>query len=131
MRIVDWSSAVCSSDLLYHQHFNAGKRSVTLNIECDDGAKILRRLAKHADVLIESAPPGKMDQLGVGRDAMKAVNRELIYASVTPFGQLGPMAHYQAPDLIPSAMSGLTYLNGFPEDPPNPPGGEQDRKSAQ
>lgn len=110
---------------LYHQHFNAGKRGVTLDVRSTEGAELLRRLVAGADVLIETEAPGEMDALGLGYEALRAVNPGLLYGTVTPFGQEGPLSHLRAPDIIPVAMSGLMFLNGDAEDPPNVPAAEQ------
>lgn len=110
---------------LYHQHFNAQKRGITLDIRDPRGADLLRRLVRRSDVLIETGAPGDMAALGLGAEALRAEQPALIYLSLTPFGQDGPMAGYAATDLIATAMSGLMYLNGFPEDPPAVPGAEQ------
>jgi crotonobetainyl-CoA:carnitine CoA-transferase CaiB-like acyl-CoA transferase len=66
-----------------------------------------------------------MDALGLGFDDLSAFNANLLYATVTPFGQKGPMRDYRATDIVASAMSGLLFLNGDPEDPPNQPTSEQ------
>jgi crotonobetainyl-CoA:carnitine CoA-transferase CaiB-like acyl-CoA transferase len=110
---------------LYHLHFNASKRSVALDIRRPEGAELLRRLARASDVVLETGRPGEMDALGVGYEALRPVNPVLIYATVTPFGQEGPMRDYRGNDLTAVASSGLMWLNGFPEDPPNQPGAEQ------
>jgi len=110
---------------LYHQHFNAFKRGVTLDLQTDEGIERLRALAATADVLIETAAPGAMDALGAGYESLRALNRDLLYVTLTPFGQDGPFRDYRGNDLIGVATSGLMYLNGYPEDPPNQPGAEQ------
>lgn len=110
---------------LHHLHYNAGKRSVVLDLESADDADRLRRLVAGADALIESAAIGAMDDLGLGYEDLSLLNPALHYVTVTPFGQDGPLARYRGNDLIAAAASGVTYLNGFPEDPPNTPGAEQ------
>ena len=110
---------------LYHLHFNVNKRSLVLDLDRPRGVDALKRLATAADVLIETRAPGEMDALGVGYDDLRAFNPRLIYTTVTPFGQQGPARHYRGNDLIGAATSGLMYLNGMPEDPPNQPGSEQ------
>lgn len=110
---------------LHHLHYNAGKHSVVLDLETDEGAAGLRGLVTGADALIESADVGAMDALGLGYDALHQLNPALQYVTVTPFGQEGPLAGYRGNDLISAAASGVMYLNGFPEDPPNAPGAEQ------
>lgn len=110
---------------LYHLHYNVGKRGITLDYATDAGADLLRRLVEQSSMLIETHAPGYMDRLGLGFDALCEVNPALVYGTVTPFGQEGPMRDYRAPDIVASAMSGLMYLNGDPDDPPNQPGSEQ------
>jgi benzylsuccinate CoA-transferase BbsE subunit len=110
---------------LYHQHFNAGKRGVTLDIRSPRGAALFRRMVAVADVLIETASPGEMDALDLGFEALSMLNPNLLYTTITPFGQDGPMRDYRGNDLIGVASSGLMWLNGFPDDPPNQPGAEQ------
>ena len=110
---------------LYHLHFNANKRSVTLDLDGGEGIEQLRRLAASADMLIETAAPGAFDALGIGYEALRALNPALIYVTVTPFGQDGPHREYRGNDLVAVAASGLMYLNGFLDDPPNQPGAEQ------
>ena len=73
----------------------------------------------------ETAAPGAMDALGAGYESLRALNRDLLYVTLTPFGQDGPFRDYRGNDLIGVATSGLMYLNGYPEDPPNQPGAEQ------
>jgi crotonobetainyl-CoA:carnitine CoA-transferase CaiB-like acyl-CoA transferase len=110
---------------LYHHHFNANKRGVTLDITRPEGLELLRRLVAASDAVIETAPPGEMDALGAGFEALRQANPSLLYVTITPFGQQGPMRDYRGNDLICVAASGLMYLNGDPEDPPNQPGAEQ------
>ncbi len=110
---------------LYHLHFNSGKRGITLDIRSPDGAALIRRLAEEADVLIETETPGEMDALCLGYERLSEKNPGLLYGTVTPFGQEGPLAQYKGSDMIPAAMSGLMFLNGDPEDPPNLPTAEQ------
>src|SRR5690606_13805926 len=66
-----------------------------------------------------------MDRLGIGFEALREDNPDLLYVTVTPFGQDGPFGDWRGNDLIAAAASGLMYLNGFPDDPPNVPGAEQ------
>ena len=115
---------------LYHQHFNRNKRDVTLDLSTAAGRDALVRLSLSADVLIETAGPAAMSELGAGYEQLGALDPGLIYTSVAPFASDGPFAAYRGNDLIGAASSGLLYLNGYPEDPPNVPGGEQAYKMA-
>ncbi|MFH1931524.1 MAG: CoA transferase [Pseudomonadota bacterium] len=104
---------------LYWFQFNTNKRSVTLNMETSDGREILKKLVKTADVMVETYPPGYLDDRGLGYTALKEMNPKLILASITPFGQTGPYCDYKATDMVAQAMGGIMYLAGFQEDPPN------------
>jgi len=98
--------------------YNAGKRGITLNIETADGQEIFRRLVEKADFVIESFPPGYLDNLGLGYDDLNRINPRIIMTSITPFGQTGPYKDYKVSDLICMAMGGLMYICGDPDRPP-------------
>ena len=76
---------------------NRGKKSVTLDIESDDGRSRLRNLVKDADVVIESFDPGYLDRLGLGYAELSRISPHVVMASITPFGQTGPYRDYQGP----------------------------------
>ena len=109
---------------LYFLHFNTNKRSITLDIEKPDGRAILLELARKADVLIETAHPGHMDNLGLGYETLHAAHPALIYAAITAFGQSGPWRDYKANDMAGIALGNLLYLAGEPGEPPLQPPGE-------
>ncbi|MBI4288197.1 MAG: CoA transferase [Chloroflexi bacterium] len=98
--------------------FNTSKRGVTLDIESREGQDTLRRLAAGADILIESFPPGHMEQLGLGYEALSEINPRLIVVSVTHFGQTGPYRDYKGSDLVDTAMGGIMYIAGDRDRPP-------------
>ncbi len=95
-----------------------GKRSAVLDLESATDRELLRRLAAGADFFIESAPPGRMSELGLGYADLAARNPALIYVSISAFGQDGPKAGYAATDLIGLAASAALYLSGEAEGPP-------------
>lgn len=97
---------------LFWWSYAANKRSMTLDIATPDGQALLKRLVASADFLIESGAPGELAALGLGYGDLAAVNPALIMVSVTPFGQSGPYAHYQAPDLVGEALTGFMYVTG-------------------
>lgn len=96
----------------YFALLNRGKESVTVNLKSPDGVALIRDLAKKADVLVENFRPGVADRLGLGHEAMLALNPMLIYASISGFGQEGPYADWPAFDLVIQAMSGLMSITG-------------------
>ncbi len=86
---------------LFWWAYNTGKRSITLEVAQRDGAEILKRLAKSADFLVESYPPGYLASLGLGYDALAAINPGIILISITSFGQTGPYRDLKRPILLP------------------------------
>ena len=106
---------------LYWLNLNTNKRSATLNIADAEGRKLFEKLVATADVVVESFEPGYLDGLGLGYEGLTKIKPEIILTSVTGFGQTGPHAHYKAPDIVGVAMSGIMWLAGDPQDPPNVP----------
>jgi benzylsuccinate CoA-transferase BbsE subunit len=98
--------------------YNTNKRGITLDIETDDGKEIFKRLARKADIVVESFTPGYLDNLGLGYAALNAINPRIIFTSITPFGQTGPKAHYIGTDITGWASSGGLYATGDPDRPP-------------
>lgn len=99
------------------QAYNAGKRSITINLKSSLAVDALLKLIGTADVLIENYRPGVMDSLGLGWERLHALNSELVYCSITGFGADGPYADRPCYDTVAQAMSG--YLSQFvdPESP--------------
>ncbi|RME43689.1 MAG: CoA transferase [Chloroflexi bacterium] len=103
---------------LYWCSYNSGKRGITLNLETRQGQALFRRLARSADFIIETYPPGRLDELGISFESLRGLNPRLILISITPFGQSGPYRDYKGSDLIAMAMSGMMSLIGEPGEPP-------------
>ncbi len=97
---------------------NHGKRSITLDLAKDEDRAVALALATKADVLVENFRPGVASKLGIGFDELHMLNPKLIYASISGFGQIGPMAHRPAYDIIIQAMSGIMAVTGEPNGPP-------------
>jgi benzylsuccinate CoA-transferase BbsE subunit len=106
-------------------YFNAGKRGIALDLERSEGQRIFRRLARNADLVIETEKPGTMARRGIDYAALSAANPQLVMTSVTPFGQSGPYAQYVAEDIVALALGGLLYLGGYPDTPPTAAHGNQ------
>lgn len=103
---------------LFWLSYNNNKRGITLNLETAEGRQLLARMAKTADFLLESYPPGYMDSLGLGYTQLSTENPGLVYTAITPFGQSGPYREFQAEDLEILASSGVMSLTGYPGKPP-------------
>src|SRR5712691_2720708 len=101
-----------TDEKLYWIAANAGKRSITIDLESDAGRKVFRQLASKTDFVLESFSPGTLDKWGIGDEALRADNPGLIMVSITPFGQSGPYANFQASDLEIMASSGAMSLAG-------------------
>lgn len=110
---------------LYWIQMNQGKRSLTLDLDRAADRETLLRLCETADFLIESFAPGHLATLGLDYPQVQVRAPHLIYASITPFGQDGPKAHWQASDLVGLAAGGLLFLCGDTDRPPVRPTVEQ------
>jgi len=105
----------------YSENFaslNRNKRSITLNLKDPADQELARELAARADVLIENNRPGVMNRLGLGYEAMRAVNPRLVYCSISAYGQSGPRAQEGGFDLTIQAMSGIMSITGEPGSAP-------------
>ncbi|MFI6995659.1 CaiB/BaiF CoA transferase family protein [Nonomuraea wenchangensis] len=98
--------------------FNRGKRSVTLDLARPGARELFLRLARAADVVIESYERETLQGRGLGHAALSAVNPRLVLVSVTPFGRTGPYAGHAAADLVVAAMGGAVWTNGDLDRPP-------------
>jgi len=97
---------------------NLGKRSLTLDLKSPHAAEIVHRLVSSADVVVENFRAGVMDKLGFGYDALKACREDIIYCSVSGYGQAGPKAGTPAYDGAIQADSGMMAITGHPETGP-------------
>lgn len=97
---------------------NAGKKSIRLNLKSPDGIAVLRDLVRTADVLLENFRPGTMKRLNFGYETALAVKPDLIWCSITGFGQTGPLADRPAYDQIIQGYCGVMALTGNAETAP-------------
>ena len=102
----------------YFHACNRGKRSIAVDFETAEGQAIIKRLAAHADVLIENFKVGGLKKYGLDYESLKAINPKLIYCSVTGFGQDGPYAERAGYDFMIQAMGGIMDLTGAPDGEP-------------
>jgi CoA:oxalate CoA-transferase len=97
---------------------NRGKESIVLDLKDPAGLAFALELCAHADVVVENFRPGVADKLGIGGEALTARNPRLIYASISGFGQSGPLRERPAYDIIVQALTGLMSINGDAAGPP-------------
>ncbi len=97
---------------------NRNKRSIAVNLKSPEGPEIVRRLARGADVVLESFRPGVMARLGLGYEELSREHPELVYCAITAFGQDGPWRDKPGVDGIVQAMSGLMSITGEPAGQP-------------
>jgi crotonobetainyl-CoA:carnitine CoA-transferase CaiB-like acyl-CoA transferase len=102
---------------------NRNKRGIAVDLGHPDGRRVAFELACRADVLIENFLPGVAERQGIGYAAVSAANPGIVYASVTGFGQDGPLARRGGYNLIAQGMAGIMALTGQPGDPPTRAGG--------
>lgn len=95
---------------------NVGKRSVALDLKHPEGSALVRKLAERADVFIENFRTGVMERLGFGYRQVAEYNPRVVYASVTGFGQQGPMQSQPATDAILQAFTGMMSINRGKQD---------------
>ncbi|MDB5861679.1 MAG: L-carnitine dehydratase/bile acid-inducible protein [Ramlibacter sp.] len=98
--------------------FNRNKRSIAIDLKKPEGPALVRRMAKTADVVLESFRPGVMERLGIGYEALRELNQRLVFCSVSAYGQTGPWRDKPGVDGIIQAVSGLMSNIGDGDSPP-------------
>jgi len=96
------------------QNLHRNKRSLTLDLKHPDGVAIFRRLVERADVLVENYRPDVKFRLGIDYESLRAINKRLVYASISGFGEDGPYRDRPGVDQIAQGMSGLMSITGEP-----------------
>jgi len=102
----------------YFLSLNRNKRSIVLDLKSAKGIDTLKALASHSDIVVENFRPGTMEKLGIGYDALSALNPGIIYCGMSGFGNDGPYRDKPALDPVIQAMSGVMQLTGTPESGP-------------
>jgi crotonobetainyl-CoA:carnitine CoA-transferase CaiB-like acyl-CoA transferase len=103
-----------------HGYINRSKRSIAVNLKTPEGRDLIHRLVAGYDIVVEQFRPGVMDRLGVGYEALKAINPRLIYCSITGYGQTGPYRDRAGHDLNYLSIAGMTRYNGRRDSGPAP-----------
>lgn len=107
-----------SHDAAYYLAINRNKRSLAIDIATPEGADIVRRLALQSDILVENFRVGGLEKYGLDHKALRAAKSDLIYCSITGFGQDGPYADRGGYDFLVQGMSGLMSVTGRPDGEP-------------
>ncbi len=95
---------------------NRGKRSITIDLKSEDGAALLKRLAATSDVFVQNFRPGVIERMGLGEDAIRAAAPDIVYVSISGFGETGPYAGKPVYDPLIQALSGLASVQGGSDD---------------
>ena len=100
------------------QNLHRNKRSMVLNLKTADGLEIFKKMAKTADVIVENYRPDVKFRLGIDYETIKAFNPRIVYASISGFGQNGPLSERPGFDQIAQGMGGLMSITGVPGEGP-------------
>jgi crotonobetainyl-CoA:carnitine CoA-transferase CaiB-like acyl-CoA transferase len=107
-----WPPFYDGGESSYFQAVNRNKKSLTLDLKAEEGKKIIRKLVKKSDILIQNFRPGTIERLGFGYEECNALNPRLIYASISGYGQSGPNWQRPAYDILLQAEGGLMSITG-------------------
>lgn len=102
----------------YFLSVNRGKKSIVIDLKSDEGVALAKDLAAKSDILVENYRPGVMDRLGLGYEALSAINPGLIYCAISGYGMTGPLRDRPSFDIVLQAMSGVLSVNGEAGCPP-------------
>ena len=105
-----------------HAYLNRNKRSLALDLKQAEALEIVRALVKEYDIVLEQFRPGVMERLGLGYEALKAINPRLIYVSITGYGQTGPYKDRAGHDINYLALAGVASYTGREDSGPLPLG---------
>jgi formyl-CoA transferase/CoA:oxalate CoA-transferase len=107
-----WGPPFAAGESAYFLSVNRNKRSAVVDLGSPDGLEAVRSLARAADVVVENFRPGTADRLGIGYEALSRDHPELVYCSISGFGQSGPYRERPGFDAVAQALSGMMSLTG-------------------
>ncbi len=102
----------------YHVQQNRGKRSLSVDLTRPEGISLIEDLIPKVDIVVENYSPGVMERRGLGYSRLRELNPQIIMASISGFGQTGPLSEKTAFDFIAQAYSGLMHMTGEADGPP-------------
>ncbi|MFL5385212.1 MAG: CaiB/BaiF CoA transferase family protein [Longimicrobiaceae bacterium] len=113
-----WAEGPAGRESAYYLSVNRNKRSVAADLKSEEGRALVRRLAEDADVVVENFVPGALERMGLGWDALSALNPRLVWCSITGYGSDGPEATRPGYDFAVQARAGWMAVTGEPEGAP-------------
>jgi len=113
-----WGPPFTNGESAYYLGVNRNKRSLVVDFKTDQGREIIHELIKRSDVLVENFRPGTLSSFSLDFESASAVNPNLIYCSITGFGQTGPLRDKPGYDFMIQAMGGLMSITGEPDGEP-------------
>ena len=113
-----WGPPFVEGESAYYLCINRNKRSIVVDFKTDEGREILHKLIKKSDVLVENFRPGTLRRFSLDYDSASSINPNLIYCSITGFGQTGPLRDRPGYDFMIQAMGGLMSITGEPDGEP-------------
>jgi formyl-CoA transferase len=107
-----------TSESSYYLCCNRNKKSITVDLAAPSGQEEIRRLAASSDIFVENYKVGQLEKYGLDYATLKSINPQLIYCSITGFGQTGPWARRPGYDFVAQGMSGFMSVTGVPDGAP-------------
>ncbi len=108
-----------NNESAYYFCSNRNKKCMVVNLKKSEGIELIKRLVKDFDVLVENFRPGVMDRLGLGYETIKAIKPDIVYASLTAFGDVGPYRDMPGYELILQSLAGVVSVTSEPDRPPS------------
>jgi crotonobetainyl-CoA:carnitine CoA-transferase CaiB-like acyl-CoA transferase len=116
--IARWIGVSVNGMSAFYLACNRGKRCIAVDLATDAGRQIVTALAAQADVIVQNFRPGVIDRVGLGYEAVRALNPEVIYCSISGYGPAGPYSHRSAYDTSIQAYAGFAANQAEPDGPP-------------
>lgn len=113
----EWGPYVNGGNSGYFALYNRNKESIAIDLSEPEGKDVVKKLYADVDVVLENFKYGTMDKLGIGYEVAKEINPEIIFASITGFGQTGPLRKNTAYDNVIECMCGYMEITGYPDGP--------------
>ncbi|MDO8864013.1 CoA transferase [Haliea sp. E1-2-M8] len=97
---------------------NRGKKAIAIDLKTDAGIGIIKRMVQDVDVVVQNFRPGAIERMGLGYDVLRAINPAIVYCSISGFGSKGPYVNRRVYDPIVQGLSGINFVQGGPDGPP-------------